>query len=403
MTEGALAGLRVVEVGERIATAYCGKLLADLGAEVVKAEPPQGDGARRVGPFPADVPHPERSGLFLYLNTSKRGITLDLEYAAGRRLLDELLAKVDVLIEGLPYAKLERYGLVAERLRAGFPKLVVASISAFGRVGPHRAYEGRHLNIFHAGGEGYLLPGGRGWQLYPDRPPIAAGGDLSEYDAGSHAAIATLMALYGRGSDGEGAYLDVSAQDVQASLARQEIVRFPNEGFVETRATRALPFGSIMPARDGFVQVQPVEPHMWDGLMTWLGHPEWSRDERLRDHPSRLRHRDLAASRVAETIGERDADEVYHGAQAHGCAAGAVRSTADLFRSAHLRERGFFVEIDHPEAGRLTYPSAPHRFSATPWRAGRAPRLGEHNAEVYGGLLGYPKDDVVRLRQSGAI
>jgi crotonobetainyl-CoA:carnitine CoA-transferase CaiB-like acyl-CoA transferase len=207
MTKAALAGLRVVELCGMIAGPYCAKILADLGAEVVKVEEPAaGDPARRAGPFPQDSPHPERSGLFLHLNTNKLGVTLDVTTATGRRLLLDLLRDADVFVQDLPPGHAETLGFGYEALADSFPELIVTAMSPYGASGPHRDWRTDHLNLYHGSGHSSFF--------YVDprealRGPVVGGGFVGEYDAGLAAALATLGAVLGRQGTGRGQEVEV--------------------------------------------------------------------------------------------------------------------------------------------------------------------------------------------------
>jgi crotonobetainyl-CoA:carnitine CoA-transferase CaiB-like acyl-CoA transferase len=192
----------VLEYCSTISGPYCTKLMADLGAEVIHVEPPEkGDDARRSPPFPGDVPHPEKSGLFLLLNTNKLGITLDPKLPRGKKLFEKLAGEVDVLVDDGPPEQLEEMGLGYDHLRERNPGLIVASISPFGRSGRLKDYKAYPLNIAHASGQGYVHP-----MPSPDleRAPTRIGGECTEYDPGQTAAFAILAALYSRGITGRG-------------------------------------------------------------------------------------------------------------------------------------------------------------------------------------------------------
>jgi len=204
-TAGALAGLRVLELAENVAAPYCSKLLADLGAEVIKIERPGGDPSRQRGPFPDDRPHPERSALFLYLNTSKHSQVLDLEVEADRVRFQSLADKADVLIEDRPPGELDSIELGFEVLAKRNPGLIVCSLTPFGQTGPNRLFKSEHLNLYHGGGHSSPFTAPEG-----NRAPSKAGGYLGEYDAGLTAAVGTLAAVYARENDGRGQHIDVS-------------------------------------------------------------------------------------------------------------------------------------------------------------------------------------------------
>ena len=399
MTEGALHGLRVVEYARMVAGPYCGKLLADLGADVIKVEPPgPGDPARRRGPFAGKDPARQHSTLFLYLNTSKRGVTLDISKPTGQDIFRRLVQEADVLIEDSSPGSLDALDLGAESLRSLNPRLIVTSVTPFGQTGPYRRYKAYSFQVFHAGGEGYLMPGKQG--EFSRRAPVAAGDYVADYDAALHAAVATLGAWHARERSGLGHHVDVSAQEASLSLNRQEMVSYPNEGLLQHRTTRTHP-AIVVRCRDGYADIFLLDNRYWDVLREMMGDPEWARDERFKDFLSREAHRDELVRRVEEWSVNQSADDICRRGQARQAPFGVYRTPPDLLRSEHLKARRFFAEIAHPEAGALPYPSAPYKLSRTPWEARRpAPLLGEHNHEVYCGLLGLTPAELVKLYEA---
>jgi crotonobetainyl-CoA:carnitine CoA-transferase CaiB-like acyl-CoA transferase len=377
---GPLAGLSVLELGEMVAAPYCAKLLGDLGADVIKLEDPDGgDPARWRGPFPGDVPDPERSPLFLYLNTSKRSVRVDLATVQGRRALSELASRVDVLIEDRAPGELAALGLGYEALARRNPRLIVTSLTPFGQTGPSCQHKCRHLNLYHSAGHAspFAAVGTDG------RAPSRAGGFLGEYDAGLTAALGTLAAVYGRARTGRGQHIDVSKQEAMMCLERVTIGRFANER--DPFAGRGGP-GGLTRARDGWVMLTTLEQHQWEGLLRLMGNPDWSRADWCATPAGRVEHmQEIEAHRNA-WASSRTREEIYHAAQAEGTPAAPVRNVAEVLAWKQLRSRGFFREIDHPRAGRLSLPSGPYHFSRTPWVGTRAPLLGEHDATVLGEL-----------------
>jgi crotonobetainyl-CoA:carnitine CoA-transferase CaiB-like acyl-CoA transferase len=399
MTKTALAGLRVVELCSMMAGPYCGKVLADLGAEVAKVEAPAcGDPARRVGPFPENIPHQERSGLFLYLNTNKLGVTLDVTMASGRRLLRELLQDADILVEDLPPGCAEALGLGHKSLATAYPKLIVTSITRFGSSGPYRDWRAYHLNLYHGSGLSSFI--------YQDpreaaRGPMVAGGYIAEYDAGLAAALATLGAVLGRLRTGRGQHVEVSKQEALVALERVDIGRFAND---PTPVKRPGMVGGLVRSRDGYVIITAAQDRQWQGLVEVMGNPPWAQEEICRDEISRSQHRDEIQPHIEEWAARYTGEEIYRRAQEGSVPVGPVRTVAEVMAWPQARQRGFFAEIEHPEAGRLEYPTVAYRFSKTPWRAERpAPPLGQHNEEVYCGRLGYSRRDLVRLAAAGVI
>jgi crotonobetainyl-CoA:carnitine CoA-transferase CaiB-like acyl-CoA transferase len=398
MASGALDGLSVLEIGSLVSAPYCGKLLADLGADVVKIEAPGvGDPARHRGPFPNDQPHPERSALFLYLNTSKRSITLDLTAEDGGRIFRELVADVDILIEDTAAGTLEGLGLGYADLSKANPGLVMTSITPFGQTGPNRDYRGHPLNLYHVGGHtsAFYTPDDA-----EERAPAKAGGYLGEYDAGLMAAVGTLGAVVGRRLTGRGRYVEISKQEAMMGLERVDIARLANDP--SPNAWRPT-VGGLTKAKDGYFLVTPLENHQWQGLMRAMGDPEWSKTDWCQNEIGRMEHADEIRPRVEAWAAELTRDEIYHRTQAEGTPAGPVRNVAEVRDWDQARARGFFVELNHAEAGEDSYPTAPYRFSNTPWAGRPAPLLGEHNDAIYCDRLGYSRSDLARLAAAEVI
>ncbi|MCH7621127.1 MAG: CoA transferase [Chloroflexi bacterium] len=400
----ALAGFRVLEIANMIAGPYCGKLLASLGAEVVKVETPaEGDPSRRRGPFPEDVPHPERSGTFLYLNTGKKSLTLNLEDPQGRVILAALMPEVDGLVHDLRPAQAGPVGLDPESLRQTNPHLVVTALTPYGSTGPYADYRGYDVNVFHAGGEGKLLPNGLALEYYPERAPLVAGSNMASYQGGLTAAVGTVAALYsakyaakiGRG----GQYLDCSMQQAQLAVGYIPIQRLESEGVVEDRFSRFFRIGGVMPAQDGYVELLTLEPRQWQGLIEFLGHPEWAREEHFSDPAT---YGPELNRRLREWFSEHPKDWLYRQGQAHGVPVAPYYTPAEVFASSQQRERQFFRTVGHPEAGEVEYPGLPFHFSETPEEMRRAPLLGEHNSEILA-TIGYNQRDLVDLARAGVI
>jgi crotonobetainyl-CoA:carnitine CoA-transferase CaiB-like acyl-CoA transferase len=402
MSETALDGVRVVELCNLAAGPYCTKLMADLGAEVIKVEKPGvGDEARRRGPFLNDIPHPERSALFLYLNTNKLGVTLNVETKKGKELLRELIAEADILVEDNPPGMLAGLGLGYEVLSELNPRLVMTSITPFGQTGRYKDYKAYPLNSFHSGAEGFITPTG---DPFPDRPPLKVARYAGEYDAAIHSMLGTLGALYYQRATGLGQQVDVSKQEALIDINTYELLAYPYVGWFPNRATVLNPLGGIMPARDGHGHLAMYEEVQWDALANLMGNPEWTKEELYTNPDVRRQRSEEVQQRLREWMKERTKHEVYHEGQKAGVATGAYQTPEEIMKSEQLNSRGFFVELDHPEVGKVTYPTAPYRFSKTPWQGRRAaPLLGEHNEEVYHKRLGRSKEEVTRLRGLGVI
>ncbi len=398
----ALDGVKVVELCNLAAGPYCTKLMADLGAEVIKVEKPGvGDEARSRGPFLNDIPHPERSALFLYLNTNKMGITLNIDTKKGKALFKELIGGVDILVEDKPPGMLADLGLGYEVLSELNPSLVMTSITPFGQTGPYKDYKAYPLNSFHSGAEGFITPTG---DPFPDRPPLKVARFAGEYEVGIHSMLATLAALYYQRATGLGQQVDVSKQEALIDINTYELLAYPYVGWFPNRATVLNPLGGIMPAKDGYGHLAMYEEVQWDNLAKLMGNPEWTKDELFTNPDVRRQRSDEVNEHLAEWTRAHTKYEIYHEGQKAGVATGAYQTPEEIMDSEQLKSRGFFAELDHPEVGRITYPTAPYRFSKTPWHGRRAaPLLGEHNEEIYHKRLGYSKEGLARLRGLGVV
>ena len=398
----ALAGIRVLEIGEMITAPYAAKMLGDMGAEVIKLEHPgQGDRARRMGPFSSDVVDAERSGLFLYLNTNKLGITLDLASGHGNRILDRLLKTIDVLIHNVHPPEMDRIGLTYARIKSINPSIVMTSISPFGLDGPYRNYLAEDLTTWNAGGAGYTNGAGDG---DPDVPPLRPFGSPSSYAGGAHAAVATLGAVIGRDISGEGEHVEVAVQASVASMAGN-IMAWPYTGQVQTRLVHNLtqPL-EAMEAKGGWIWIQALEEHQWQKFVELMGSPDWATKPEYGNKIQRTANWGELRPLVWEWVSRQDVLDLCLRAQASRVPFAPLSTMRTLLESAHLDERQFFVELDHPVAGRLKYPGALAKFPASPWRADvAAPTLGQHNGRVYAELLKMSPTEIAELGRAGVI
>jgi crotonobetainyl-CoA:carnitine CoA-transferase CaiB-like acyl-CoA transferase len=373
---------RVIELADFVAGPYCGKLLADFGADVIKIEKPgQGDDARNIGPFKDDKPNPEASGTFLYLNTNKRSVEIDIETQEGRATFIELIRTADVLIEdGMP-GELAKLGLGYDVLRAINPGLVVTSITPFGQVGPYKDFKAQHLNLYHASGQGYLLPM---WAINLDVPPCQGPGYLGLYDGGMAGATATLAALFWRDAGGQGQHIDVSIQHAMMNQERSQLRRLIDDGVNPNRTGKGRLLESLVECAGGeFAVVILSSQQQWEGLWRAMGKPEWGMQPPFdtqkgrSDNYAELRERLNAWSRTVTQ------DELFHAIQREGSAAAPILTAEGVFKLEQFRTRGHFETIDHPVAGPLEYIAQPVRPSNIVLAAKRpAPLLGQHTKEV---------------------
>ncbi|MFN8543215.1 MAG: CoA transferase [Candidatus Binatia bacterium] len=378
---GALDGIRVLEAGDLVSAAYATKLLADLGADVVKIERPgTGDRTRQRGPFPGGVPHLEQSGSFLYLNANKRGITLDLTTAAGRDALGRLAARTDVLVHNVHPDDMAAHGLDWERLAAANPGLVMTSIAPFGLTGPHAHWRATDVVTWAAGGLATL----NGDTGHPELPPLKTFGDQSGFQGGLNAAIASLGALYGRLSSGLGEHIEVSIQECVASILELTFGFWPYTGLVASRlGAKPLQPLCFMECRDGWIFVCCVEEHQWRSFVELMGSPEWAGMDLFANRIARGKNFDALQLFLQEWCREQSVYDLYEQAQARRIPFAPVSTMGDLLRSPHLQARGFFATIRHPVAGNVTVPGEPYKLSATPWQLRTpAPCLGQHTPEV---------------------
>lgn len=404
MTTDILADIRVIELGEGIAVPYGGKLLADFGATVVKAEPPgNGDCTRRHGPFPGDTPHPERSGLFLALNTNKLGITLDPRIPTGRGVLAALLRRADVLIHQIAWQDLELLGLTPDTLRRDYPQLVTASITPYGQSGPYCNYQSADITVCALGG----LSEGLGEE---DRPPLVAPFSQTGYQAGLSAAGAIVMALLAREDSGQGQHIDIGMADILATL--QTGVYLNNFLFDGTRGMRGSRFGSrtIYPAhffrcQDGFMWVTAPQWAQWERLLSMIGRPELAENERFHNRYT------IAATPPAELevplaqwFMDRTREDIFRLCRKHRLPISPVYTIAELVDHPQLISRGFMMAVEQPGIGTVRLPGLPMHLSKTPWRIRYpAPLLGEHNEQVYCQELGYAHRDLPALHRAGIL
>lgn len=400
-----LAGLRVLEVGCMVSAPYCGKLLADAGARVVKLEDPVvGDSARRYGPWPGDIPHPERSGLFLYLNSGKEGVTANLETPTGRGILRRLAAASDAVVHNAPPADMERLGLDYDALADDNPGLVMASLSPWGLSGPWRDYKAYDINLAAAGG----IAEGLG---EADREPLTFGTPQVGYFAGMAAASAIVMALLGWDTHG-GQHIDIAEAETMAGLYNgPEALMAVYEWRVTRRTGRhALDFpypNCILRCKDGHIFVGSPEGRQWGRLLEAMGSPEWSKEPRFRNRTAMNNlYADEVDGYLEAWLADYTKDELLAMALEHRIPLAPVRTYEEVRNDPSLAD--LFVDSGRDDAGPIAGPIAgpgpPYRLAggdAGP--AAPAPTLGQHNRAIYGDELGYSPQELVKLYQTGII
>jgi crotonobetainyl-CoA:carnitine CoA-transferase CaiB-like acyl-CoA transferase len=404
MDNGALTGLKVIEYGDFVSAPYCGKLLSDLGADVIKIEKPgKGDTARKYGPFPNDEPHPEKSGLFLYLNTNKRGVTLNLKTAAGRKVFKELAKWADVLIENNPISDLKKLGLDYETLHKVNPRLVVTSITYFGHTGPYAEFKGSDLINAHTSGEAYLNPA---YEVYnPDlNPPLKLPGHSGDFQGGLIGAINTMSGVFSQKLNGTGEHIDLSQQEALAWMVCHEVGDYYDSGVTYQRDRKyRWEHSPKFACKDGFVMMN-IPEQFWDTLIKMMGSPEWAKAEEFKNPVNRFASEHLSQPKINEWTKQHTVAEMEKLARAHHLPFSVIHAVKEVAADPMFEERKFFVDVEHKMAGRLRFPGAPCKFTNAPLKIRyAAPLLGEHNQEVYGGILGYSAGDIVRMKQMGTI
>lgn len=318
MTED-LSDIRVLELGGGIAAATAGKLLADLGANVVKVEPPEGDALRHGGAFDADSDvmdgsdhesTPPFPGSFLFLNTNKRSLTLDWTQSEDRTAWASLAREADLIIHDLPPARFAERGLDFEALSAAHPALVVCSITPFGLTGPHRDYAANDLTLVHAGGWGWLCPG----KATPiERPPIKPFGQHALTQAGLHAAVTALASVIGARETGRGDHIDLSVQEVIAYMLGRHFAVVSYADRVDSRTSPAVyePM-SFYPTRDGHVFLICPEQNQFERLVELMGNPAWAQDKKYSSRNGREAHAVELKARLSEWTVTLGTEEIFH-------------------------------------------------------------------------------------------
>ena len=394
MAATALSGIRVLDLSSGVAGPYCTRLLAGLGAEVVKVEPPGGDCARALGPFLTDLPFPGKddtnldySALFHHLNAGKKGVVLDVQSDDDRSTIRRLVARSQILVESFPPGMMAELGLGYESLRRDNPKLVMTSVSDFGQSGPYRDFHASE--IVHLALGGMLYTTGE-----PEREPLALAGHQASYMVGLNAAIATVTALYQAESSGRGEHVDVSVFESVVSVLEATTVLYCHDGVIRRRQGnrhgRSHPM-TILPCKDGYIGLMLPGDADWE-LFTASANLEALADPKFATVDGRLKHAEEIDAIVRPWLMARSRRALFHAAQELRLPLAMVLSPEELMRDPQLRRRRFFSSGDHPVAGKVTLVGPPFRMSRTPWITGRAPVLDEHREEVLDHLSKRPSE-----------
>lgn len=401
MPEQAFSGLKILDCTQGIAGPYCTKLLANFGAEVIKIEKPgEGDTTRSQKPFAGDNPHKEKSGAFFYLNTNKKSLTLNLESARGVKIFKELVKEADALVENFNPNWLSKLGLSYDVLKQIKPDLVMLSISYFGQSGPYKDYAANNFTVYGLSGAMYTMrPVAR-----PRERPVVEGGFQVEYSTGVLSFIALIGALINRDNTGQGAYIDMSAMECMTSTLMGHAAEYAYVGLV--RRTNPMPIhgyptGYSVPCKDGWISLTPGIGGAPD-IPLLIERPDLLEDPLFTEPRTRMAEPEKFDNLIIPWLKEHKKWEITREAQKLRLAFTPVLSPGELTEDEQIQARKFMAQTEHPVMGEVTYPGAPAKLSESPWQAGRAPLLGEHNGEILG-RLGYNGDMVAQLRLEGAI
>ena len=401
MPEQALEGYKVIDLSWHIAGPYCTKLLAELGAEVIKIEKTGGgDPARMMPPFFQNDPHPEKGLLFLYLNTGKKSITLNLKAEKGKQLFKDLIKDADILVENFSPGVMDDLGLDYTALEKINPGLIMTSISNFGQTGPYRDYKASDITEMALGGLMHMTG-------EPDREPLTYGGWQAQYQGGINGFAATMCALTHRdlvSETGDGQHVDVSIMESIAQILESfDLAHQVGGGFYERsgRLWANAPAWGIYPCKDGYVGLVSGPVRRWLQVAVMMDEPQLAD---MKYVAQRLEFADEIDALMYPWLFEHTKDEIYHKGQSMDpkVPTSPIRTPQDLINSPQFKARKFFVEVDHPIAGKGIYPGAPAKLWETPMKITRAPLLGEHNEEIFG-RVNYTPDALNRLKSDGVI
>jgi len=394
-----LEGVRVVEMGSLLAGPFCGQLLGDFGAEVIKVEPPgKGDPMRVWGRH-------RKEGRTLWwpiIARNKKSVTLNLRETEGQGLARRLISEADVLVENFRPGTMEKWGLGYEDLKEINPGLVMVRVSGFGQTGPYREQAG-------FGSIGEAMGGIRHVTGFPDRPPPRTGISLGDSLAATFGALGALTALYHREAHGgRGQVVDIGIYEAVLALMESTIPECVLTGHVRERTGTVLPFvapSNIYPTRDeDYVLIAGNADNVFRRLAGALGHPEWAEDERYATHHARGENMEELDGMISAWTRQRTGEEVLRVMREAGVPAGKVFTAKDMVEDPHYAARGNVVEVEDPEIGAVPMQDVVPRLTGTPggvrWTG---PSLGQHNDEVYGGLLKLGGEELAGLRERGIV
>lgn len=401
MRSDPLDGITVIEHGAGVASSYAGRMLAAMGATVIKIEPPRaGDALRRVAPPLTE--EPAASALFHYLNAGKRFVTCDIASSRGRDLLYEMLERAALFVDDTPVAQRSQLGIDPETIAVRFPELVHLSVLPFGAFGEHADYAAYELNILHAGGEGYLMPNGLTLETFPDRGPVKIYGHFAELIGGTSAAVGALAALAVRDTVG-GQFVDASVQDANVSVGCFAVQRL-GDGVLENRHERSFKYGGVLECSDGYVGVLTLEQRQWEGLVELMEHPSWALDPAWRDPIERSRRGAEINRHLRAWAKTQRVDDVVRRGQTLNVPLAKYNEPRDILASEQIRVRRVFEPIELPALGAVPAFTAPFQFDGEPLTLGHAAAApGADNAAVYCELLGHSRDELADWERHGTV
>jgi formyl-CoA transferase len=398
MNSGPLRGFRVLDISTMIAAPFGAALLGDLGAEIIKIEVPgSGDTLRHVAPMYA-----ERSLYWSVLGRNKCSVTLDLRVPRGRSLFLELVKRSDAIIENFRPGTLERWDLGYETLKTANPDIVLVRVSGYGQDGPYRDKAGFGTPAAAMGGLTYITG-------YSDRPPITVPIALADYLAGLFGALGAVAALLERERNRRGGqWVDVSLYESVFRLLEAVVPAYGKNGVVRermgNRTGQSSPIGSYRTLDGRYMVLSVSTDRVWARMIEAMGHPEWGTDPRFASNPVRTRHADDVDAAVAGWFGEHTADEAQRILDEAGVPVSPINSIADIFRDPQYQARADIISPVDPAIGEVPMPAVIPRFSRTPGAVRFVgPTLGEHNADVYGGLLSLSEAEQASLHADGVI
>ena len=411
---GALDDVKVVELPALdplpfFAASMAGKAMGDLGAEVLKIEPPKtGAADRRFGPSGGGKPNPETRALHLFLDSNKLSATLDIANPRGHELLMRILGETDVVFNPNPPALNERLGIAWRALCDRFPRLIVVSTTFFGTDSRYSNFRGGDLIATQMSAVGYETPFNQVTDP-PNQPPLRAAERQADYMTGFTAGAAALVALQGRNRWGKGQHVDVSQWLAMVSTVRINVGQLshdtPRSGMSRRLSVRRKTnAGWIYPCRDGFISFRSSPGNFWEGTVRMLGKPEWTQEEIFSTEINRLRNSDALDAMMTSWFMEYSKAEIFRRAQAEGVPCFPLYDIREVAENQQYQARNFFQQCEHPVAGKFKMPGPPYVMSRTPATVKRpAPCLGEHNVMVFCERLGVGRDELDGLQAQGVI